>query len=97
MTLHDLNQAAMRCLSGRGRPRSGDGAHAQVVLGFQLLFRRWLTPLLRYALGILVLVRLLLPEVPASNFSIFNLKHTWADLPLKKSPYLLQILPFSSD
>src|SRR5262245_60560721 len=39
----------------------------------QLAVGKWLAPRWRYALGILILVRLVLPGVPASAFSIFNL------------------------
>src|SRR5258705_12790885 len=39
----------------------------------QFALGKWLTPRWRYALGLLVLLRLVLPAVPASNFSIFNL------------------------
>jgi beta-lactamase regulating signal transducer with metallopeptidase domain len=49
-----------------------------LVIAAQLLFRKWLKPHWRYALGFLVLVRLLLPWAPASSFSVFNLR----DLPI---------------
>jgi bla regulator protein BlaR1 len=38
----------------------------------QFALGKWLMPRWRYALGLLVLLRLVLPAVPASNFSIFN-------------------------
>ena len=38
-----------------------------------VLFKRSLAPRWRYALNLLVLVRLALPVVPAATFSIFNL------------------------
>src|SRR5439155_21013474 len=51
--------------------------HASVLIVLVLLIQlaggKWLTARWRYALGVLVLVRLLLPAVPASAFSIFNL------------------------
>ena len=51
--------------------------HASVLIVLVLLIQlaggKWLTARWRYALGVLVLVRLLLPVVPASAFSIFNL------------------------
>ena len=50
--------------------------HASVlvvlVLAAQTLFRRQLTPRWRYALWLLVVVRLMLPAVPESSHSIFN-------------------------
>src|SRR2546423_14670741 len=51
--------------------------HASVLIVLVLLIQlaggKWLAARWRYALGVLVLVRLLLPVVPASAFSIFNL------------------------
>src|SRR2546430_13754303 len=51
--------------------------HASVLIVLVCLIQiaggKWLAPRWRYALGVLVLVRLLLPEVPAIAFSIFNL------------------------
>src|SRR5438477_5407042 len=46
-----------------------------IVLVFllQRLFARWLTPRLRYAFSLLILVRLILPIVPPSSFSFENL------------------------
>src|SRR6476661_7177079 len=44
-----------------------------LVLVIQLAGGKRLAPRWRYALGILVLIRLLLPAVPESAFSIFNL------------------------
>src|SRR5437762_9989563 len=46
-----------------------------IVLVFllQRLFARWLTPRLRYAFSLLILVRLILPIVPSSSFSFENL------------------------
>jgi bla regulator protein BlaR1 len=44
-----------------------------LVWMIQFALSKWLTPRWRYALGLLVLLRLVLPAVPASNFSIFNL------------------------
>ena len=44
-----------------------------LVWMIQFALGKWLTPRWRYALGLLVLLRLVLPVVPASNFSIFNL------------------------
>ncbi|PYJ60987.1 MAG: hypothetical protein DME24_07725 [Verrucomicrobia bacterium] len=51
--------------------------HASVlivlVVLIQIAGRKWLAARWRYALGVLILLRLLLPAVPASPFSIFNL------------------------
>src|SRR5256885_332596 len=51
--------------------------HASVLIVLVCLIQiaggKWPAPRWRYALGVLVLVRLLLPAVPASAFSIFNL------------------------
>ena len=51
--------------------------HASVLIALVLLIQitagKWLAARWRYALGVLVLVRLLLPAVPASALSIFNL------------------------
>src|SRR5690242_14186038 len=44
-----------------------------LVLVIQLAGGKRLAPRWRYALGILVLIRLLMPAVPESAFSIFNL------------------------
>lgn len=44
-----------------------------VVLAVQALFRRSLPPALRHALWLLVLVRLLLPALPESRWSVFRL------------------------
>lgn len=44
-----------------------------LVLLFQRLFRRWLTPRWRHALWWLVLARLVLPATPVSGVSVFNL------------------------
>ena len=44
-----------------------------LVCLIQLAAGKWLVPRSRYFLGVLVLVRLLLPAVPPSAFSIFNL------------------------
>ena len=50
--------------------------HASVLMLFvwaaQTSFRRWLRPRWRYALSLLVLLRLIMPDVPASGFSIFS-------------------------
>src|SRR2546426_749927 len=60
--------------------------HASVLIVLvcliQLAGGKWLAPRWRYALGVLVLVRLLMPAVPASAFSIFNLsKRVWPAAP----------------
>ncbi|PYM10348.1 MAG: hypothetical protein DME18_16460, partial [Verrucomicrobia bacterium] len=51
--------------------------HASVLIVLVVLIQiaggKWLTARWRYVLGVLVLVRLLLPAVPPSAFSIFNL------------------------
>src|SRR5690348_3910971 len=44
-----------------------------LVLIVQIAFRRTLPPRWRYALGLLILLRLALPVAPASSLSIFNL------------------------
>lgn len=44
-----------------------------LVLVAQVAFRRWLTPAWRHALWMLIVLRLLMPIVPASAFSLFNL------------------------
>src|SRR5581483_3643422 len=44
-----------------------------LVLLAQRLLRRRLAPAWRYGLWLLVIARLLMPVVPASGFSIFNL------------------------
>jgi beta-lactamase regulating signal transducer with metallopeptidase domain len=44
-----------------------------LVLLIQVLFKRMLTPRWCYLFGLLVLLRLVMPVVPASPFSIFNL------------------------
>ena len=38
----------------------------------QLVLRRWLTPRWRYGLWLLVLVRLMVPALPPSPVSVFN-------------------------
>src|SRR5437588_12587082 len=43
-----------------------------LVLALQWIFRRQLTARWRYRLWFLVLVRLMLPMSPPSNFSLFN-------------------------
>src|SRR6267143_2425554 len=50
-------------------------ASALITLGvlIQLAGGKRLAPRWRYALGLLVLLRLMMPAVPASSFSIFNL------------------------
>jgi beta-lactamase regulating signal transducer with metallopeptidase domain len=52
-------------------------AHGAVLIALtllvQLAFKRALTPRWRYALGLLVVVRLALPFTPSSSLSIFNL------------------------
>lgn len=49
-----------------------------LVLAAQVLFRRWLSPGWRYALWGLVLLRLIVPVLPQSPLSIFNLGRLWA-------------------
>ena len=44
-----------------------------LVAAVQFLFRRGLPPRWRYALGLLVVIRLALPVVPGSSWSLFNL------------------------
>jgi beta-lactamase regulating signal transducer with metallopeptidase domain/HEAT repeat protein len=44
-----------------------------LVLLVQTVLARWLTPRLRYALSLLILLRLLLPAVPSSPLSLENL------------------------
>jgi len=69
--------------------------HASVLIALVWLIQRtggkWLSPRSRYALGILVLVRLLLPAVPASPWSIFNLRK--AVLPRSTSPEIQVVSP----
>lgn len=43
-----------------------------LVMLIQVLFKRMLSPRWRYLFGLLVLLRLVIPVVPASPFSIFN-------------------------
>ena len=51
--------------------------HASVLIALvwliQLALGKWLRPTWRYALSLLVVIRLVLPAVPASRLSIFNL------------------------
>jgi beta-lactamase regulating signal transducer with metallopeptidase domain len=51
--------------------------HASVLIGLvfliQRMFGKFLSPRWRYALSLLVLLRLVLPAVPSSQFSVFNL------------------------
>ena len=44
-----------------------------LVFGIQFMFKRRLAARWRYALSLLILLRLALPVVPASTFSVFNL------------------------
>lgn len=44
-----------------------------IILALQLLFRHRLTPRWHYCLWLLLLVRLLMPWIPPSRFSVFNL------------------------
>src|ERR1035437_10934277 len=44
-----------------------------LVVLVQTVLARWLTPRLRYALSLLILLRLLLPAVPPSPLSLENL------------------------
>jgi len=44
-----------------------------LVLGIQAALGRWLNPRIRYALWAIVVLRLLIPVVPASSWSVFNL------------------------
>src|SRR6185369_5642825 len=53
-----------------------------LILLAQWLLRRRLAPAWRYGLWLLLVVRLLMPVVPPSGFSIFNL----ARIDLAKSP-----------
>jgi beta-lactamase regulating signal transducer with metallopeptidase domain len=56
----------------------------------QLFFKRALTPRWRYALGLLILLRLALPILPASPLSIFNLtKHLPTRAPLMTAPVIV--------
>lgn len=50
-----------------------------LVLLFQRLFRRWLTPRWRHALWWLVMARLVLPATPVSGVSVYNLLPTGWD------------------
>ncbi|MBI4663711.1 MAG: flagellar basal body-associated FliL family protein [Verrucomicrobia bacterium] len=64
----------------------------------QRLFRRSLGSRWQYVLSLLVLIRLLLPDVPASHFSIFNLRdplvaHSTA--PVQSQPSELSTAPAS--
>ncbi len=45
---------------------------ALIVLALQSLLGRWLTPGARHALWLIVAIRVLLPVLPASSWSIFN-------------------------
>lgn len=49
-----------------------------IVAGVQLVFGRLLAPRWRYALWMLVVVRLLMPVLPASRWSVFNATTSWA-------------------
>lgn len=44
-----------------------------LVMAAQFMFKRMLAPRWRYALGLVILFRLVMPVVPSSSFSIFNL------------------------
>src|SRR5205809_4616745 len=44
-----------------------------LIILFQKLLAKWLTPRLRYTLSLLILIRLLLPTVPSSALSFENL------------------------
>src|ERR1043166_4314461 len=52
-----------------------------LVLLSQSVFERFLTPRWRYFLGLLVLIRLVLPFSPAASFSLFNLATPAAKTP----------------
>ena len=43
-----------------------------LVLAAQLVCRKWLSPRCRYALWLLVVLRMLMPAVPSTQFSVFN-------------------------
>ncbi|MGB7159469.1 MAG: M56 family metallopeptidase [Tepidisphaeraceae bacterium] len=45
-----------------------------IVASMQLIFGRWLAPRWRYAMWMLIVVRLLMPALPSSPWSVFNLR-----------------------
>jgi beta-lactamase regulating signal transducer with metallopeptidase domain/uncharacterized protein involved in exopolysaccharide biosynthesis len=65
------------------------------VLAIQFAFGKYLSPRWRYALGLLVLLRFLLPFAPASSFSVFNLaSHSAQPAPVPAAPeYISTQLP----
>jgi hypothetical protein len=81
MNAHTL-QLALESGSGRVWRTS---LEATVLIGLvfaiQFLFKGLLAPRCRYALGLLILVRLALPIVPAGRLSVFNLEK-WAPIRL---------------
>src|SRR3954447_23110660 len=56
------------------RASGGAAAVALLVLFVQTAFGRWLTPAWRYRLWGLVVLRLMLPVLPASPTSLWNLR-----------------------
>src|SRR5437868_2416061 len=57
------------------------GVIALLVMGIQATFGRVLSAGWRYALWLPVAIRLMMPAVPESSWSLFNLKNTWQTKP----------------
>ncbi|HEY2585487.1 MAG TPA: M56 family metallopeptidase [Tepidisphaeraceae bacterium] len=72
-----LDAVIMPFLGWLLRTSAGAAAVAGLVLLVQFLFARWLTPAWRYRLWGLVVLRLLLPIVPPSATSVWNVER-WA-------------------
>src|SRR5436190_16380495 len=61
------------------------GMLAMIVLALTWMLRRWISPSARYALLLLVAARLVMPAMPQSALSVFNL------LKSSPKPYQVQI------
>ncbi len=78
MNLEAFNRILEAGLAWAGKTSLEATALIALVVVIQLVFRRSLPPRWRYALWLLVLLRLALPAAPASPWSVFNLESRFA-------------------
>ena len=82
MNLSSLNHALEICFNWIWKTSWQATVLIALVLLVQILFKRMLAPRWRYALGLLILLRLALPAAPASPFSLFNLGNFFSPRPV---------------
>ncbi len=85
MNLHSVNPLLSAVFTWVWQTSLAASVLIGLVLLLQLLFRRLLPPRWRYALWLLVLLRLLMPVAPSSCFSVFNLGRTLHSSPAERS------------